>query len=75
MPYVQTNENGEPMIVDNWYASDIQEVAVDKFDTTLSNKQIEEVMHVIVNTHDANIGIDWEVIEYAIDEVLSGETK
>ena len=75
MPYVQTNENGEPMIVDNWYASDIHEVAVDKFDTTLSNKQIEEVMHFIVNTHDANIGIDWEVIEYAIDEVLSGETK
>jgi hypothetical protein len=59
-------ENGHPSIVDRWDADDIQSVA-ENMDARLTEAQILEVMELIVRSHDANYGINWDVIGSAID--------
>jgi hypothetical protein len=59
-------ENGYPSIVDRWDADDIQSVA-EGMDARLTEAQILEVMELIVRSHDANYGINWDVIGSAID--------
>ena len=59
-------ENGQPVIVDRWDADDIQSVA-ENMDARLTEAQILEVMELIVRSHDANYGINWDVIGSAID--------
>lgn len=60
---------GNPVIQDQWDADDIMSVA-EKMDIELTEDQIREVMKLIVQTHDANIGINWDVIGSAIDYVV-----
>lgn len=59
-------ENGHPSIVDRWDADDIQSVA-ESMDARLTDAQVLEVMELIVRSHDANHGINWDVIGSAID--------
>ena len=59
-------ENGHPSIVDRWDADDIQSVA-ESMDARLTDAQVLEVMELIVRSHDANYGINWDVIGSAID--------
>ena len=61
--------NGNPVIQDQWDASDIESVAED-MEVELTEDQILEVMEIIARRHDANIGINWDVIGSAIDYVL-----
>jgi hypothetical protein len=46
----------------SWHFSDIQEV-----DDTLTNDEAREILHLMKEKHDANIGINWEVIDSWID--------
>jgi hypothetical protein len=64
-------ENGKLIIRDEWHEEDIQGVAEDDHDTTLTPEQMQKVMELIVKSFDANIGIDWEVIGSAIGQVLN----
>ena len=59
-------ENFQPVIVDRWDADDIQSVA-ESMDARLTDAQVLEVMELIVRSHDANHGINWDVIGSAID--------
>ena len=61
--------NGNPVIQDQWDASDIESVAED-MEVELTEDQVLEVMEIIVRRHDANHGINWDVIGSAIDYVL-----
>jgi hypothetical protein len=63
-------ENGKLIIRDEWHEFDIQSVAEDNHDTTLTPEQMLKVMELIIQSFDANIGIDWEVISSAIDQIL-----
>jgi hypothetical protein len=63
-------ENGKLIIRDEWHEEDIQGVAEDDHDTTLTPEQMLKVMELIIESFDANIGIDWEVIGSAIDQIL-----
>jgi hypothetical protein len=63
-------ENGKLIIRDEWHEEDIQGVAEDDHDTTLTPEQMLKVMELIIQSFDANIGIDWEVIGSAIDQIL-----
>lgn len=49
-------------IDDRWYTEDVIEMRPD-----LSHEQAWEVLKHIKKTHDATIGINWEVIEIACD--------
>jgi hypothetical protein len=63
-------EDGKLIIRDEWHEFDIQGVAEDNHDTTLTPEQMLKVMELIIESFDANIGIDWEVIDSAIGQVL-----
>lgn len=63
-------ENGKLIIRDEWHEFDIQCVAEDDHDTTLTPEQMLKVMELLVKSFDANIGIDYEVIGSAIDQIL-----
>lgn len=55
-------EDGEPVLRSDWYVEDIIGQ-----DDTLTEEQAIAVMELIARTHDANVGINWEVIDSAID--------
>jgi hypothetical protein len=63
-------ENGKTFIRDEWHEEDIQNVADCNYDVALMPDQVQAVMELIVESFDANIGIDWEVIGSAIDQIL-----
>ena len=63
-------ENGKTFIRDEWHEEDIQNVADCNHDTTLTPDQVYRVMELVVESFDANIGIDWEVISMAIDQII-----
>ena len=63
-------EDGKLIIRDEWHESDIQSVAEDDYDTTLTSEQMLKVMELLVKSFDANIGIDWEIIGSAIEQIL-----
>ena len=60
---------GKPVLRDDWHPMDIESVAED-MEIELTEDQVLEVMEIIVRRHDANIGINWDVIGSAIDYVL-----
>jgi len=45
-----------------WHIEDVQNV-----DDRLDDEQAMDVLEGLKNNHDANIGINWDVISYAID--------
>ena len=59
--------NGTLVIEDLWYPDDIREraEAMGHFDLTMD--QIESIMERICDDFDANYGINWDVIDSAID--------
>lgn len=63
-------ENGETILRDDWGIDDVQSVAED-MDIELTDEQAERVLHIASKTFDANIGINWEVIESCIDICLN----
>jgi len=69
-------ENFQPVIIDRWDADDIQSVA-ENMDLGCGNKlsddQVLEIMQIIVSSHDANFGINWDVIGSAIDYILENK--
>jgi hypothetical protein len=48
-----------------WQVEDVQSVRPD-----LSDDEAYEVLEYLEDNHDANIGINWEVIEYAADNLF-----
>jgi hypothetical protein len=52
-------------IVIKWQIEDVQSVRPD-----LSDDEANEVLGSLEDNHDANVGINWEVIEYAADNLF-----
>lgn len=61
-------ENGVTILRDDWYVEDVLEVA-EHMEVRLTDKQAEKVLVLAADSFDANIGINWEVIENCIEEV------
>ena len=59
------------ILIDIWHTNDIIETAKD-MEIDLTSKQVKEVMEQLENTHNAEIGINWDTIENAINEVFEG---
>ena len=55
-----------------WLSGDVEHQA-DLRGIDLTDDQIKEVMELIVNKHDAEIGINWTVIDEAIVTVTSSK--
>lgn len=63
-------ENGQTVLRDDWGIDDVHSVA-ECMEITITDKQAERVLHIAADTFDANIGINWEVIESCIDICLN----
>tara|TARA_R110002126_G_scaffold133309_3_gene277363 strand:+ start:13104 stop:13376 length:273 start_codon:yes stop_codon:yes gene_type:complete len=53
-------------ISDWWHISDV----ADQADVELTDEECREVLARVKKSHDANVGINWDVISYHADEVL-----
>jgi len=54
-----------------WHIADIHGVCKDKDLPELTDEQAKEVLGWVGSKHDASIGINWEVLEYWIEEYCS----
>lgn len=69
-------ENGQTFIRDDWFDDDIQSVAQQDLGLkALTDGQVLKVMDLVVESFDANLGINWEMIGAAIEQVLEDEAK
>ena len=65
MAHIEYTEDGKPFIRDDWYIEDVA-MACDQMDVTLTEDQMENVLHDVVNGFDANLGISWDTFQYVI---------
>lgn len=72
MARIHTLEDGTQIIRDDWGFDDIQSVADCEHDTELTPEQVKKVMDIVVEGFDCNVGINWEVISMAVEQVLEG---
>ena len=59
--------NGTLVIEDLWYPDDIRERAEAMGHSDLTMDQIESIMERICDDFDANYGINWDVIDSAVE--------
>lgn len=53
----------EPMVASIWLQEDLEEVA----ETPIDRNTARHVFASIAHNHDAEIGINWDVLSYALD--------
>lgn len=61
------DENGHFVVRSDWHVEDVQGCATDN-NVALTADEAHEVMRAMSNGFDANLGINWEVIESYIDQ-------
>lgn len=54
-----------------WNKEDIVVTAKERFNITLTDEQVNEVVYSIENSFDANYGVNWDVIADNIDYVIN----
>ncbi len=54
-----------------WNKEDVQMIATQRFDITLTDEQVNEVVESIESSFDANVGVNWDVIADNIDYVIN----
>ena len=55
-----------------WHTSDVQDVAEQNlFIDDLPTADAIEVLKIVDDTHDANEGVSWSTIEWAIEEIVN----
>lgn len=69
MAHLGKTADGSPVLIDEWHVEDIQGVCPD-----LTVDECEQVMIFLASSHDANTGINWEVIEAAASSVFPDKT-
>ncbi|MGB1546108.1 MAG: hypothetical protein ACPHDJ_06110 [Candidatus Puniceispirillaceae bacterium] len=58
------DEKTETLII-KWNVEDVQSVRPD-----LNNEQANDVLYVLAENFDANIGVDWDVITMAAEQLF-----
>lgn len=64
--------NGKPVLRDDWNIEDIMSVA-DCMDVQITEDDAALVLEIVADNFDANVGINWQVIEYAIERIVDIE--
>jgi len=64
------NQHGTYRVVrDDWNEDDFQDRARDYLNRELTPSELHAVMIIVADRHDANIGINWEVIDIAFESL------
>jgi len=72
MAHVKYTEDGTPYISNDWHIADVESVC-EQMDVTLTEDEMEEVLHIVANSFDANYGISWDNFDYAIQDIIDGK--
>lgn len=57
-----------------WHIDDVAMQAEDHGEN-LTEEECRDVLAMVIRKHDCNIGINWEVIDYWIDEIVKEREK
>tara|TARA_R110001583_G_scaffold18761_8_gene74331 strand:- start:3167 stop:3376 length:210 start_codon:yes stop_codon:yes gene_type:complete len=60
--------DGKVILRDDWDIGDVHQAASDQ-NIKVTDDEAEDVLHLIANNFDANLGIHWETLYAAIDRV------
>lgn len=71
---LQNMNPDEKVLVQFWYMSDVQDLAIDKDLPPVSNEEADLVLALVSKNHDCNIGINWDVVECGINTVRTCNT-
>lgn len=69
MAQVKYKEDGTPYLSDDWYIMDVESVC-ERMGVTLTDEEMEEVLHDVADGFDANYGITWDSFEEAIESIM-----
>ena len=64
----------DEMVAVIWLKDDVSYRATDQ-GKEITDEQVSQVIHAMERNHDACIGINWDVIDFHIDDVLKDETS
>ena len=65
---IEFTKEGKPFISDEWHLEDVQ-VACADVGVTLTEDEMEDVLHTVANGFDANYGICWENFYVCIQQM------
>ena len=71
MAHIKHTEDGTPYISNDWHVEDVESVC-EQMEVTLTEDEMEDVLHSVANSFDANYGISWGNFEYAIQNIIDG---
>lgn len=69
MAHVKYTEDNTPYISNDWHIEDV-EMMCEQMEVTLTKDEMEDVLHSVANSFDANYGITWDSFESAIDSIV-----
>ena len=72
MAQVKADSYGNLYIDNPWYIEDVA-AAADDMGITITDEQAQDVLYAVANNFDANIGINWEVFYYHLEEYRKEE--
>ena len=61
----------DPNWVAEWWHTDDVASQAEGMGETLTEEECRDVLAMVMRKHDCNIGINWDVIEYWIDEIVN----
>ena len=69
MAHVKYTEDNTPYISNDWHIEDV-EMMCEQMEVTLTEDEMEDVLHSVANSFDSNYGITWDSFEYAIENII-----
>jgi hypothetical protein len=68
MAHITKNEEGELILRDDWCIEDVHSAAGD-LGQTITDDQAEDILVAVADSHDCNIGINWELFYYHLERI------
>jgi hypothetical protein len=69
MAQVKYMEDDTPYLSNDWHIEDVK-MMCEQMEVTLTEDEMEDVLHTVANSFDANYGITWDSFEYAIESIV-----
>ena len=70
---IKVSKNGGKYITIQWFDEDVI-CQADDIGEKLTDDEVEEVLYLLENKHDATLGISWETISFWIQEIVKDRT-
>ena len=71
MAHIETKD-GVTVLVDEWHIEDVHQAAGD-MGITITDDQAEDILVAVSQGHDCNIGINWELFYYYLEDYRKEE--